>query len=297
MAELLPVGVLGVMLTAMLAALASTVDTHLNWGASYWTHDLYRRFWCEAFRRRTPSPASLVHVARLSNLLILVVALAIMTRLSSIQTAWQLSLLLGAGMGVCLVLRWLWWRMNAWGELGAIAASLVLAPVLLFAMADESEALRLLTMALGSTAAGIALSLVTGPEPMPVLRAFYERARPPGQWGPVARAAGVDPADDRARLARGLAATGIAAASIFCLLSGLGAWMVGSPPPRAWPLGAAAWNGLLLAVAVGTAPVAWRLGRLGRSPGSECVPEDLDPADVGPDQAAEGRQHEDEQDA
>ncbi len=112
MAELLPTGARGLLLTAMLAALASTIDTHLNWGASYWTNDLYKRFFCEAWRRRTAGPRELVWVARSSNLLILGIALAIMTQLSSIQAAWHASLLLGAGMGVPLVLRWFWWRMN-----------------------------------------------------------------------------------------------------------------------------------------------------------------------------------------
>jgi Na+/proline symporter len=114
------------------------VDTHLNWGAAYWTHDLYERFVCQAWRGRTPSGPELVWVARLSNLAILAAALAIMTQLSSIQTAWQASLLLGAGMGVPLVLRWLWWRMTAWGEIGAIAASSVLAPLLLWLVSSAS---------------------------------------------------------------------------------------------------------------------------------------------------------------
>ena len=122
--ELLPSGLRGLLLAALLAALASTLDTHLNWGASYVANDLYKRFYCEILRRRPARETTVVWVARVSNLLILGIALGIMTRLSSIQVAWQLSLLLGAGMGVPLVLRWLWWRINAWGEIGAIAASL-----------------------------------------------------------------------------------------------------------------------------------------------------------------------------
>ncbi len=82
MAELLPPGVLGLMLTAMLAALASTVDTHLNWGASYWTHDLYGRLLCRRWLGREPSQRELVRVARLANPVVLVIALAIMSRLS-----------------------------------------------------------------------------------------------------------------------------------------------------------------------------------------------------------------------
>ena len=260
MAELLPTGLRGLLLTAMLAALASTIDTHLNWGASYWTNDIYKRFICEAWRGRTPSQTSLVWVARASNLLILVVALAIMTQLSSIQMAWQASLLLGAGMGVPLVLRWFWWRIGAWGEIGAIGASLLLAPLLLLWVPAEQEALRLLVMAVGSTGAGVGLSLALGAEPLGGLRAFYERVRPPGFWGPVARAAGGDPRADAQRLARGLGATAIASFSIFCVLAGLGTWLAGSPEPTWWPAGPRAWISAQLVVGLGLTPLWWRLG-------------------------------------
>jgi len=260
MSELLPSGLRGLLLTAMLAALASTIDTHLNWGASYWTNDLYKRFYCEAWLGRSPGQRELVWVARASNLVILLLALLIMTQLSSIQLAWQLSLLLGAGMGVPLVLRWLWWRLDAWGEIGAIAASLVLAPALLFGLPQEQEALRLLLMAVGATGAGLILSAWKGPESTQRLREFYRLVRPPGFWGPIALAAGDDSNESRARLLRGLAATALASITVFCLLAGLGSWLAGSPGPTWWPLGRAAWIGALLAVGVGLTPGWWRLG-------------------------------------
>ena len=159
-AELLPPGLKGLMLTGMLAALASTVDTHLNWGASYWSNDIYRRFVCQYWLRREPSDRSLVWVARGANILILAIALIIMLHLSSIQTAWKISLLFGAGMGVMLVLRWLWWRITAVGELIAIGVSLVLAPLLLLTIPDTYEALRLLLVAAVSTGAGIWASVI-----------------------------------------------------------------------------------------------------------------------------------------
>jgi Na+/proline symporter len=260
MAELLPSGLRGLLLTAMLAALASTIDTHLNWGASYWTNDLYKRFACEAWRGRSPGQRELVWVARASNLLILVIALAVMTRLSSIQTAWHASLLLGAGMGVPLVLRWLWWRIDAWGEIGAIGMSILLAPALLRWVPPEHEALRLLLMALGSTTAGVALSLAVGPESMDRLQLFYERVRPPGFWGPLALAAGGEPHEDLRRLGRGLAATALGSFSIFCVLAGLGTGLAGSLGPTWWPLGHAAWVAVQLFAGLGLVPVWWRLG-------------------------------------
>lgn len=258
MRELLPAGALGIMLTAMLAALASTLDTHLNWGASYWANDLYARFLCRGWLRREPSPRSLVWVARLSNLGLLGLALALIPYLGSIASAWQTTLLLGAGMGVILVLRWLWWRLNAWGEIGCLAASAILAPVLL-AWAPEREALRLLLMAAGATLTGVTLSLVTAPEPVDRLRLFYARARPPGFWAPVAAAIGEDPAAPRRRLLRGLGAVALLSFATFSLLTAVGSLLVSSPPPVFLP-DRIAWSVVLLAAAALTGAFGWRLG-------------------------------------
>ena len=270
MVELLPAGLRGLMVTAMLAALASTVDTHLNWGASYWANDLYRRFVCQIWLGREPSPRSLVRVARASNVVLTIVALGIMTRLTSINQAWQVSLLLGAGIGVVLILRWIWWRMNAWGEIAAIAASVVAAPALMAAVPDDQHAVRLLGVAVVATAAALLAVAVAGPEERTRLVAFYRKVRPAGFWGPVAReVAGLDDARgpglrgravDRgpARLARAGAATGACALSIFCLLVGIGSWMVGSPGPS-WAGPASAWHLGLVAVGLALTPIWWRL--------------------------------------
>ncbi len=251
----LPPGLLGLMLTAMLAALASTIDTHLNWGSAYWTHDLYARFWCRGFRRREPDPRTLVWVARLANLLILLIALAILPHLSSIQTAWHASLLLGAGMGVMLVLRWIWWRITALGEIATIAASSLLAPLLLFTI--DNEALRLLAMAFGATLTGVAVSLFGSPEPPERLRSFYQKVRPPGFWSPIASAA--EASEAPRRLGHGLAAAALAALSLFCLLTAIGSWLVASPAPVWFP-----WRGpwivSLLLIGMGIIPLWWRLG-------------------------------------
>jgi Na+/proline symporter len=257
MRDLLPVGVKGLLLTAMLAALASTVDTHLNWGASYWTNDIYKRFVCEMWLQREPDGRALVRAARMSNLLILAAALVVMTRLGSIRDAWEASLLIGAGVGVTLVLRWLWWRLNAMGEIAAIVASAILIPVALIWI--ESEALQLLITAGGATAAGVAVALLTPPEDMARLKEFYLRVQPPGFWGPVARAANGDAVADRRSLGRGLAATALAALSVFWLLIGLGSWIAGSPPPP-WLPWRGPWITGLIVLGAALIPIWWRLG-------------------------------------
>jgi len=229
----LPPGALGLMLAGMLAALASTVDTHLNWGASYWTNDIYRRIFCQGLRGREPSGRSLVWVARLSNLLILAISITILTQLDSIRSAWQTSLLLGAGMGVPLILRWLWWRVTAAAELSAIVASSLFAPLLLHAVASDGG--RMLIMTAAATIVAVAVSCFGRAEPFPALQEFYRRVQPPGFWGPVAAACGDDPCAALRRLRDGLLNAGAAALSVFCVLVGVGTWLVGSPAPTWFP--------------------------------------------------------------
>ncbi|MEZ4271459.1 MAG: sodium:solute symporter family protein, partial [Myxococcota bacterium] len=262
--ELLPPGLMGLMLTGMLAALASTVDTHLKWGSSYWTNDIYRRFICRSWLKREPAGKELVWVARLSNILILLTGLVVMTRLSSIQRAWQASLLLGAGMGVLLVLRWLWWRVNAWGEISSIVASSLIAIVFVFkdslsmdGWVPDGEAMQLLVMAILATGTGIVVSLATGPESEERLKIFFQRVAPPGFWGPVAAACGKDPKASVLKLWQGLLGMGLAAFSIFCLLTGLGSWLVGSPSPVWFPW-RGVWIAINLLVGLALVPFWWR---------------------------------------
>lgn len=268
MIELLPAGALGLMFTAMLAALASTLDTHLNWGASYWTNDLYKRLVCQAWLGRQPDERTLVWVARGSNLVILALALAVMTQLTSIDRAWRIALLLGAGMGPLLVLRWLWWRISAWGELACIAMSLAAAGPLLAGV--DGEAARLLAMALLATGAGIGVSLLT-PEDLEHLKAFFERARPPGWWGPVAESLGLEPREGVRRFARATGATVAAALCVLSLLTGLGAWLCQSPEPTWWPLSWGAWIAAQIGVALAAVPVWLNLGFAGDT-GSSPLP-------------------------
>jgi Na+/proline symporter len=257
MARYLPDGVLGLMLTGLLAALASTLDTHLNWGASYWTNDVYRRLICERWLRTEPSVRSLVWVARMSNVLILIAAFAILTQLDSIQSAWRTSLLLGSGMGVPLILRWIWWRVGAGGELGAIVASSALAPLLLAVV--EEEGLRFLLMTLATTLVVVVASLFGPAAPSESVKEFYRRVRPPGFWGPVARACGESDSTSLARLRSGVLAAVAGVLSIFCVLVAAGSWLFGSPLPVGLT-----WRGPWIAGLLVAAAVLW--GALVRRP-------------------------------
>lgn len=233
-ARYLPPGIKGLMLTGLLAALASTLDTHLNWGASYWTNDIYRRLVCQGWRKKEPSARSLVWVARLSNLLILLLSIVILTQLSSIQSAWKASLLLGAGMGLPLILRWIWWRMTAAAELAAIVVSTVLAPILLCLLHTDGS--RLLVMAVSSLVVVVMTIMFRGKgERLDERMQFYRKVRPPGFWGPVAATCGDDPREVSRCLRKGLFATFGTAACIFFLLVGFGTLLFGSPAPTWFP--------------------------------------------------------------
>lgn len=248
--DLLPEGFRGLMLVGLLAALASTLDTHLNWGSSYLANDLYGRVVCRGLLRREPRPRSLVWVARLANPLLVIIALVVMTRLDSIQQAWHVTLLFGAGLGIPLLLRWLWHRANAWGELAAIVASAVAAPILLsFPPTQAAEPIRLLVIAGVATLAAVVATLATAPVDRAQLKVFYERVRPPGFWN--------DPAA-LVRLRRGMAGLIAAAGSLFTALVGLGTMMVAGTPPAFLPH-RGAWIAANLTVSLTLVPVWWRL--------------------------------------
>ena len=252
--QLLPPGVRGLMLVGLLAALASTVDTHLNWGASYWSNDVYGAGVCRSWQRRPPGRRELVVVARLSNLLVLAVALAVMANLGSIQTAWFISLLFGAGMGSVLVLRWLWERITLWSELAAMAASLATAPLLLALLGTDpaTEWIRLGLMALVTTTAAVLAAWLGPRTDDATLRAFYARVRPLGWWSHSARLCGEDPQAPLRALGRVSWQVLAGAGSLFALLVGTGTLLFGAepgPPVGSW---LAIAGGLLLV------PVWWR---------------------------------------
>jgi len=250
MRDILPVGVRGLMLTGMLAALASTVDTHLNWGASYWANDIYRGWLMKRVFKREASGRELVWVARVSCLFILVIATLVAANLGSIQKAWHLTLLFGSGLGVVLILRWLWYRINLWSEVSAIAVSLALSFYLLTFTSLE-EGVRLLIMLGVSTAVMLAVTLLTPAEDTRRLVDFYRQVRPPGFWQPIARLAGTGD-DCLKRLKRSAAATLLCGISVLALLTGTGRLMLAGSG-QGVSLGLIAGGFILI-------PVWWRLG-------------------------------------
>ena len=249
----LPGGVRGLMVTALVAALASTIDTHLNWGSSYLTNDVYKRFVCQSWLRREPANAELVFVARATSVLVLLAGCLVAANLDSIQQGWRISLLFGAGIGAVLILRWLWERINIQSEFAAMAIAIVAGPILLWTFpGDEMEWLRLGTMVLVSTTGTVVVALVSKRTDDDVLLAFYRSVRPVGFWGRTARSAGDDPASVRAALGTTLLATVACAGSLFLALVGIAKLILPRPD-----------EGLLLPLlaiggAILLAPIWWR---------------------------------------
>ena len=183
MVDLLPSPLRGLLLAAFAAAYMSTIATHLNWGTSYFVNDFWLRF-----VRRGASNREQVLVSRLATAVLMVLALVVMQFLGTIEAGWRILLAIGAGTGLVLILRWYWWRINAWSELVAMGASLVVSIAVWrwgHLAADDPLAL-VITVAL-TTVAWVAATFLTRPESAETLERFYSRARPGGPgWRAVA---------------------------------------------------------------------------------------------------------------
>jgi Na+/proline symporter len=185
--DLLPVGLKGLMVAAFLAAFMSTVDTHLNLSSAYVVNDLYKRFLVP-----DEQPAHYVRVARFSLVGLAIVTGLIALWLPSIFYAYKLKMELIGGLGGVILMRWLWWRVNAWCELTALGTSMFLAIGLHFSPINgrgmDDFAMRMLIIVGVSTLAWVIVAFCTEPEPREQLRAFYGRVGPP-RWGwrPIAK--------------------------------------------------------------------------------------------------------------
>jgi len=200
MVDLLPSGWKGFMLAGFAAAYMSTVGTHLNWGASYLVGDVYKRF-----LRKNESEKHYVAVSRWTTVGLFLASIVVTLNLSTIEGAWRFLLALGSGTGLVLILRWYWWRINAWSEISSMIASMVVSVTSIALIRNPlprtdpgygAEEFRiqaivmLLTVAI-TTVVWIAVTFLTKPEPESTLDAFYRRVRPGGPgWETVSRRLG-----------------------------------------------------------------------------------------------------------
>ncbi len=195
MLKFLPAGFLGVMVASLAAAYFSTIETHLNWGASYLVHDFYRRF-----IRPSAGERHLVLVSRIVTALLMIVAGGFVFFLETAKGSFDLMLSIGAGTGLIYLLRWFWWRINAWSEIAAMISSFAVAVGLFVARRRGLQIPEHVTLAASvafTTVVWVAVTFLTPPTPRETLIRFYRLTRPFGPgWKAVREASGMGPSPD-----------------------------------------------------------------------------------------------------
>ena len=220
----LPHGMLGLMVAGLLAAYVSTISTHLNWGTSYLVHDLYRRF-----VRPDADERHYVMMGRIVTALLMVLAAGMTFLLETARASFDLLLSIGAGSGLLYLLRWYWWRINAWSEIAAMAVSFAVA--LGFFVAGKMGVVfppntALLVTVFATTFAWITVTLMTRPESEQTLIDFYRLIRPAGPgWSSISAKAGVGSSPDSISLQ--LLGWVLGCAFIYATLFGAGSALYG----------------------------------------------------------------------
>ena len=213
----------GFMLAAFAAAYMSTIGTQLNWGASYVINDFYRRF-----VKRSANEKHYVVASQVVTVLLMIASLIITFYMGSIGKAWKLLLVTGAGTGTVLLLRWFWWRINAWSEVSAMITAAVVSIFLQTVLKWDSDAPRdfayLMLVTVGiTTVVWVVVTFMTQPEPIEKLISFYRRVRPEGPgWNGVAAEAGLSESHAQGRLSLQFANWILGCALIYGSLFGIG---------------------------------------------------------------------------
>jgi solute:Na+ symporter, SSS family len=190
MLKFLPTGFIGLMLGGLIAANSSTILTHLNWGASYLVHDFYRRF-----IRRDATEAHYVFSGRIATVILFIASSGLVFVLDSAKNAFDIILQVGAGTGLLYLVRWFWWRVNAWSEVVAMISSFVVSIILLILNrngADISTHAGLLITIACTTVCWVMTAFLGPKTDQETLIAFYKKVRPFGPgWTKVREAAGI----------------------------------------------------------------------------------------------------------
>ncbi len=227
MLRFLPHGMLGVMVAGLLAAYVSTMSTHLNWGTSYLVHDFYRRF-----VRGGADERHYVAVGRVVTALLMVVAAGITFVLDTARASFELMLSVGAGTGLIYLLRWFWWRVNAWSEIAAMVSSFVVAVAFFVAGRNGHpvDAYVSLLITVGTTTVvWVTVTLLTQPTDRPTLVEFYRLVRPAGPgWSAVRAEAGVGPSPDS--LTQSMLGWVLGCTFVYAALFGVGSALYGRVP-------------------------------------------------------------------
>jgi Na+/proline symporter len=230
-----PAALRGIVIAGFMAAFMSTIATQLNWGASYLVSDFYRRF-----IHRKATDQHYVRMSQVATVILVIASAAVSWVLADIKSGWQAVLEVGAGTGAVYLLRWYWWRINAWSEISAMATALTMTIFLRVASPFSGSsavvfAKTALTTSLVTTLVWLIVTFMTRPEPEAVLK-FYREVRPQiTGWKAVARLAPEVPQTND--LGRNLLSWILGCAMVYLALFGIGHILIG-------PL----WEGLALLV-------------------------------------------------
>ncbi len=267
-AEFLPVGLRGLMVASMVAAFMSTMDTQLNWGASYLVNDIYKRF-----INPDAAPDHYVLVSRVMMVVLVLIGAGAAYNFESVNGAWKYLVLLTAGAGFVGLLRWYWWRVNAWSEVAALISSIMIAnggiwlgwlhragvvPEGLYSewivplYDPDNYAARLVFIIGTCTAIWVFVTFLTRPHSAEHLRSFYRLVRPGGWWGGIAADC---PEVPRQRMASLWIAWFLGVVCIYAGLFGLGYICIARPWIGIACLGLSAFSGWLMLRGIKEAPL------------------------------------------
>ncbi len=237
MLTMLPSGLLGLVLASLIAAFMSTISTQLNWGSSYIVHDFYRlQIDPEA------SEQKLVLVGRISTVVLMILSALLALVLQNALQLFQAILVFGAGTGLIFILRWYWWRINAWSEIvamfvsGIISLLIALTPLGGYLFAPETgllpDYLEFPFVVLVTTIAWVLATYMTAPEEDQVLKDFYQKVQPGGPgWRKVVNTLGVDQDSDEQgwSVPSGIIAMLLGCVMIYSSMFAIGHWIYGLP--------------------------------------------------------------------
>lgn len=223
MLTFLPQGWLGLVLASLVAAYMSTISTHLNWGSSYIANDFYKRF-----MNSQATEKQLVTVGRISTVVMMILAGFLALQLQNALDTFQILLQVGAGTGLIFMLRWFWWRINAFSELSAMIASFIFAVT--FRVVDHGMPWWMeLILSVGlTTIVWLFVTFMTPVTEEEVLKSFYKKVHPGGSgWNPVRKLLG-DAAPSQESLAPQIGLMLMGTFAVYGFLFGIGKIIYGS---------------------------------------------------------------------
>ncbi|KEO73137.1 sodium:solute symporter family protein [Anditalea andensis] len=228
MLTFLPVGLLGIVLASLIAAFMSTISTHLNWGSSYIVNDFYVRF-----VKPDASDKEQVNVGRISTVLLMFFAALLALELSNALQAFDILLQIGAGTGMIFILRWFWWRINAFTEITGMVVSFIVA--IYFELVHEKTGMEpllsyeKLLIGVGiTTAAWLIVTLLTKPENNSVLRTFYQLVKPASHGWKTFLSQNPDVIAERGQLPFEIGLMILGCVTVYCALFATGFWLYGN---------------------------------------------------------------------